>query len=170
MNKEQYHLLQAFDQGRIDLDDLDQLFEEKFNIDLYSDSQFLETEIRTVLANDDQDTLELLMNILWIIRPPKKTLPILHQLLLAPNHRYHQTVTKQIQDIADPSSIQYLNLILERGFKDFEYTGSEDGAIAKWFSWALFSIGTEEAVEVLKKHSKSKNREIADEMKYRLTT
>jgi len=40
--------------------------------------------------------------------------------------------------------------------------------IAKWFSWALFSIGTKEATEVIKEFSNSKDEGIRNEMIYRL--
>lgn len=111
MNKEQYNLLQTFDEGKLNLDDLDRIFEEKFNIDLYSDINFLEIEMKAALANNEEETIELLMNILWIIRPKKKKINILHQLLLAPNHRHYQAVTKEIQSIADPSSVDYIKRI-----------------------------------------------------------
>lgn len=40
--------------------------------------------------------------------------------------------------------------------------------MAKWFSWALFCIGTKEAIEVMKEHANSKAKGIKYEMRYRL--
>ena len=58
--------------------------------------------------------------------------------------------------------------VLEGGFARFAYTCSEDGVIAKWFSWLLADIGTPEALAVLKRFAGDPNPEIAAEMRYRL--
>jgi hypothetical protein len=169
MNIEQLKLLEDFENDEISLDDLDAIFEEQFSIDLFRDVNYLHSEIDAAILEKDENKLNLLMNILWIIRPKRKAINVLNKLLLFPHHKQHQAITKGIQEIADPCSIKYIAQILEQGFENFEYTFSEDATIAKWFSWALYSIGTEDAIDVMKKYSKSSNSEIAGEMLYRLS-
>jgi hypothetical protein len=169
MNVEQLKLLEDFENDIISLDELDAFFEDKFGIDLFSDVNYLDTEIDVAISKEDENRLDLLLNILWIIRPQRKVVNILNKLLIYPHHKQHQAITKQIQEIADPCSVRYIAQILEQGFEDFEYTCSEDATIAKWFSWALYSIGNEAAIDVMKQHSKSLNTEIAAEMLYRLS-
>lgn len=169
MNIEQLKLLEDFENDNISLDELDAAFEEQFSIDLFSDVNYLDAEIDLAISKKEAHQLDLLLNILWIIRPKRNAINILNKLLIFPHHKQHQAITKQIQEIADPCSVRYIAQILEQGFEDFEYTFSEDAAIAKWFSWALYSIGNEAAIDVMKQHSKNSNTEIAAEMLYRLS-
>ncbi len=53
------------------------------------------------------------------------------------------------------------------GFEHLAYTASEPGVIAKWFSWLLFEIGTEEAISVLRQYTQSQDPAVATEMRYR---
>jgi hypothetical protein len=91
-----------------------------------------------------------------------------NRLVLKSGHRKHQAIIFALQQAKNPSSIPFLQKALENGFDIYKYTCSEDATIAKWFSYALYSIGTKEAIQVIKDFSKSENEEIAEEMKYRL--
>ncbi len=97
-----------------------------------------------------------------------KNIDILNELLLVPFHHHHQAITKLLQDIKNPSSIPFIKKVLESNFDYLEYTCSESDAIAKWFSWALYCIGTVEAVEVMKDFANSEDQGIRQEMQYRL--
>lgn len=77
-------------------------------------------------------------------------------------------ITKELQALAHPSSVAIIARILEQDFKRFEYTASDDGVIAKWFSHALADMGTLDAMAVLKRYAQSQNQDIAQEMQYRL--
>jgi HEAT repeat protein len=93
---------------------------------------------------------------------------ILNKLLLNPNHKSHQYVARLLQTIASPTSVPYVKKVLESGFDYLDYTCSESGVIAKWFSWILASIGTDEAIALMKEYSMSDDEGIRDEMLYRL--
>jgi hypothetical protein len=58
---------------------------------------------------------------------------------------------------------------LAMGFGHLDYTGSEDAVIAKWHSWVLSSIGTNEAILLLREHAKSSHIRMAQAMTYRLS-
>lgn len=92
----------------------------------------------------------------------------LNALVLHPGHTQHQAVIKALQGLADPSSVAVLRQALSDGFGIYAYTCSEDDVIAKWFSWALFAIGTPESIEVLREFASHENAAIAEEMRYRL--
>lgn len=62
----------------------------------------------------------------------------------------------------------FVRTSLERGFSRLAYTASEDGVIAKWHSWLLADIGTPDAMQLLREHSRSDNPQIAEAMTYRL--
>ena len=93
---------------------------------------------------------------------------ILNSLLIEPGHHQHQLIAKILQDAKNPSSIPFVRKALETNFDYLGYTCSEPEVIAKWFSWLLFSIGTEEAINLIEEYTKSPNEGISSEMKYRL--
>jgi hypothetical protein len=93
---------------------------------------------------------------------------VLNELLINPNHKKHQFITKTIQSLKNPSSISFIKKVLNTGFNYLNYTGSDAEVIAKWFSWALLSIDTKEAIDVMKEFAKSDNEGIKKEMIYRL--
>jgi hypothetical protein len=95
-------------------------------------------------------------------------LATLHELLLSKLHHGHQRAARALQLRADPRSIPVVRQAMEMGFDHLAYTASEEGAIAKWFSWLLYDIGTEAALEVLQAFAQGSNQEVAEEMRYRL--
>ena len=99
---------------------------------------------------------------------PKAQADALNQLLLLPGHRQHQAVTFAIQQLGHPSSVPCIRQVLANGFQMFDYTCSETGAIAKWFSHALAKIHTPEAIALIREHAESGHPEVAAEMSYRL--
>jgi HEAT repeat protein len=126
------------------------------------------TKIENAIANDDNELLESSIDELEFIELSQEFVPILNQLLLNNNHKKHQFITKSIQDLKSPTSISFIQKALETNFDYLQYTCSEDAVIAKWFSHALSKIGTEEAIDLIKLYSKSKNEGIKAEMLYRL--
>lgn len=120
------------------------------------------------VQHSDADMLEFVADLAFKIENQEIRVSALNQLLLLDGHYQHQMITKELQDIAHPSSVAIIAKVLEQSFKRFEYTASGDGVIAKWFSHALADIGTEEAIALIRHYAQSENKEIAQEMKYRL--
>jgi len=117
---------------------------------------------------EDWDTQSLLLCMVYSIDDPSIKADALNHLLVMPGHSQHQAVTFEIQKLKSPTSIPYIRTVLESGFDFLSYTCSDDGVIAKWFSHALASIGTPEAIDLIKLYAKSGNAEVAEEMAYRL--
>ncbi|ENV36912.1 hypothetical protein F959_01720 [Acinetobacter venetianus RAG-1 = CIP 110063] len=122
----------------------------------------------TAIQENDEDTAELLIDVVFRLDNQSIKVAALNEFLLHDGHFSHQMITKELQDIGHPSSVAIIAKILEQDFKRFEYDASDDGVIAKWFSHALADIGTDEAFELLRKYAKSENKEVANEMRYRL--
>lgn len=120
------------------------------------------------IANDDWDASYDALNRARSVADPEARADILNHLLVMPGHKLHQEVTRDIQDIRSASSVPYIRRVLADGFEMFEYTWSEPGVIAKWFSHALADIGTPEAISVIEEFARSSDREVSDEMAYRL--
>ncbi|MBS0030576.1 HEAT repeat domain-containing protein [Chitinophaga sp. 22321] len=93
---------------------------------------------------------------------------LLNELLVSKEHYLHQMIAKTLQHIKSPTTIPFVKTALDSNFDYLEYTCSDHEAIAKWFSWILFSINTKEAISLIEEYSKSPNEAIRNEMMYRL--
>ena len=83
--------------------------------------------------------------------------------------QFQPTNKAQQKDFApSPKTVPFVSKVLESNFDFLEYTYSDSDAIAKWFSWLLYSIGTAEAIDLMKEYSNSNEEGIKNEMLYRL--
>ena len=130
--------------------------------------EFIKKEVRDSLKTKDKDEIERAILLIWLYPDIEQLIDELNILLLEPNHYSHQLVTKTIQDIGNSKSTPFIKKALESGFDYLDYTCSESEVIAKWFSHALYSIGTQEAIDIIKEFSKSADEGISKEMNYRL--
>lgn len=131
--------------------------------------QRLLREMTIAIAEGDWKTSNDLFSLAQTIDDPKDRADVLNNLLVMPGHELHQEITREIQKLRSPSSVPYIRRLLIDDFRMFEYTCSEPGVIAKWFSHALAEIDTPEAIALIKEFAGSSNPEIAEEMTYRLS-
>ncbi len=122
-------------------------------------------EIRALIASGHAEGLALVVE-----NADLEGLPVdlLNELLLADGHQQHQRVAYALQKRGHPSTVAFVIRSLAVGFERLAYTCSEDSVIAKWHSWLLAGVGTDEAIDVLRRYSRSSNPQIADAMAYRL--
>ena len=126
-------------------------------------------EMAAAIEKNDWEASYDLVCLTQAIDDPEVRADAHNRLLLMPGHKHHQAVTMAIQQLRSPSSVPYIRQVLAEGFQMFEYTCSEIGVIAKWFSHALASINTAESIALIKEYACSNDPEIAEEMAYRLT-
>ncbi|UEG55142.1 hypothetical protein LLH06_09225 [Mucilaginibacter daejeonensis] len=112
--------------------------------------------------------MDLVITLIDVSGPSVEFVDILNKLLSHPYHHKHQEIAKHIQLLKSPTSVEYIDKVLETNFDFLEYTAAESEAIAKWFSWALYSIGTKDAIDVMKKYANVMDEGIKNEMQYRL--
>lgn len=131
---------------------------------------FIKNKIRLGIDTANSDEIENAMSLLCKVEDVTLFINELNELLITPNHHNHQFIAKLLQDWApSPSTIPYVRKALESNFDYLEYTCSESNTIAKWFSWLLYSIGTSEAIDLMKEYSSSDDEGISEEMSYRLS-
>jgi hypothetical protein len=158
-------LLIDLDYGRVTFDD----FLRQFSVDLKSDNNFIRTEVEAAIQSADTDRIQMTIPLIWFSADIPNFVDLLNELLINPNHRSHQVIAKNLQDfVPSPTTVPFVRKALEAKFDYLEYTCSDLDVIAKWFSWLLFSIGTDEAINLMKEYSNSTVEEIANEMRYRL--
>lgn len=158
-------LLIEFDSGIITRDTLIK----RFSVDIAHDIDFVRTEIKTAIANADSNEIQITIPLIWFSSDISLFVDLLNELLINPNHRSHQEIAKTLQDRApSPTTVPFVRKALETNFDYLKYTCSNSDAIAKWFSWLLYAIGTTEAIDLMKEYINSPDEGIANEMRYRL--
>jgi hypothetical protein len=160
MSIKEKRLLSQLINGKITLD----VFQEKSGIDLRKDKKY----VIDALRNAKTTQLDATIDLMYLSGIDEEFVDVLNELLLNPHHHRHQFVVRCIQNIKHTSSVPFLKKALAMGFDSLAYTGSESATIAKWFSWALAAIGTQEAKDVLTEFAKSTDEGIQKEMRYRL--
>jgi hypothetical protein len=158
-------LLIDLDYGRVTFDD----FLKQFSVDLKSDNNFIRTEMEAAIQSAETDRIQMTIPLIWFSADIPSFVDLLNELLINPNHRSHQVIAKNLQDfVPSPTTVPFVRKALETNFDYLEYTCSDLDTIAKWFSWLLSSIGTDEAINLMKEYSNSTVEGIANEMRYRL--
>lgn len=90
------------------------------------------------------------------------------QLLLEDWHREHEDMIRALQDEQDPRSVPILREAI-RLKPRLEYLDYDDyGAYYKKCLWALQSIGTPEAVDLIRECAESEIPELKEQARYRL--
>jgi hypothetical protein len=165
MTDKDKQLLAELDYGVITRD----IFLKNFSIDVKNNPDFVREEIRAAIESEDPEEIQATLSLIWVSGDIPRYVDLLNQLLINPNHRSHQLIAKTLQDRApSPTTIPFVRKALESKFDYLEYTCSESSAIAKWFSWLLYSIATKEAIDLMQEYSNSSDEGIANEMRYRL--
>ncbi len=165
MTEKDKQLLAELDYGIITTE----TFLKSFSVDIKSDTDFVRTEMVKAIATTDPDEIQRTLALVLLSGDISKYVDILNELLINPNHKRHQQVAKTLQDEApSPSTVPFVRKALESNFDYLEYTCSDSHAIAKWFSWLLYSIGTSEAIDLMKEYSNTRDEGIRKAMVYRL--
>jgi hypothetical protein len=165
MTNHDKQLLTEFENGFITAD----IVLNNFSVDIKKDTDFVRAEMNNVIATSDPDEIQMTLGLIWLSGDIPKFVDILNELLINPNHRSHQVIAKNLQDDApSATTVPFVRKALESKFGYLEYTYSESNVIAKWFSWLLYSIGTAEAIDLMKEYSNSTDEGVANEMRYRL--
>lgn len=163
MTEKQIQILDNYYSSKISRDN----FLQEFGKDI-EDADFIKRELREAIESKEEESIGRAINLMWFYKDYEQFIDELNILLLEPNHRTHQMIAKTIQDLKNPKSVPFIRRALESNFDYLEYTCSESNVIAKWFSWALFSIGTNEAINLIEEYTKSDDEGIRNEMIYRL--
>ncbi len=143
-------------------------FLKRFSVDITKDKEFVKKEIRAAIEDANPDEIQMTLSLIWLSGNASEYIDILNELLIDPNHISHQRVARELQELASPTTISFVRKALESNFDYLEYTYSDSDALAKWFSWILISIGTTEAIDLMKEYCNSANEGIRNEMLYRL--
>lgn len=139
-----------------------------FSADIKKDADFVRKEMSLAIGSTDTNDIQLAIELIWLSSDTSVFVDLLNELLITPYHRSHQRIAKTLQDIRSPTTVPFVRKVLESNFSYLDYTYSESAVITKLFSWLLYSIGTTEAINLMKEYSHSSDEGISKEMLYRL--
>ena len=148
-------LLVDLEHGRVTFDEL----YKQFSIDLQTDYEYVHREMKAAIDSGDLDRIQMTTPLIWISGDFPNFIDLLNELLVDPNHRRHQQIAKTLQDhVPSPMTVPFVRKALETNFDYLDYTCSDANVIAKWFSWLLYAIGTDEAIDLMKEYSRLNRR------------
>lgn len=128
----------------------------------------IEIKVKEAIKKGNSEKLDVVIEELLQEQNISNYVNLLNDLLLVNFHSKHQYIAMAIQNLKSPSSVPIIDKVLKSKFEAIPYIGSDSYSMAKWFSWALYCIGNEEAIKVIKKHTNSEDEGIREEMLYRL--
>ncbi|HDC2122882.1 TPA: hypothetical protein O7X39_001411 [Salmonella enterica] len=131
-------------------------------------SQSVRDVVQEAIAGQDYEIINTVTEQLLSANNPRFHLDVLNLLLVTSGHYHHQEVAMKLQQIGDSSTIPYVRQVFAQGFDYLDYTCSDSGAIAKWFSHLLWRIGTPEALALIQEYTSHSDEGIRKEMLYRL--
>jgi hypothetical protein len=137
-------------------------------VESHARTTFLIGALRQAILVADADRIDMLIDVALKF-PDFEKATLLNELLVIRGHQRHQEIVRHLQLLASPSSVPFLRHMLEEEIAHMvECSASESGVVAKWFSHALFSIGTPEAIAVIRQFSAHSDEGVRQEMLYRL--
>ncbi|GAA3513943.1 hypothetical protein GCM10022393_29710 [Aquimarina addita] len=137
---------------------------------IISNKKYVQGFMNSALNSKSEKAITAAVTMYWLCYERIDLEKEFNKLIISPYHKSHQTLIKHLQDkLKYPSSVNYIKIALTSNFDYLQYTYSEDGVIAKWFSHALLAINTKASIDLIKEFTQSENLEINEEMKYRLS-
>ena len=122
-------------------------------------------------AREDRnaDDVEFCLGLVFRFRPTVDCVPLLGELLAADFHTCHEDIIGALQDAADARSIPFLRqAVLMK--PQLEYLAYDDyGAYYKKCFWALRTIGTPDAIAVIREFASSEDSVAREQALYRLS-
>ncbi|MGO4290370.1 hypothetical protein [Chitinophaga sp. RAB17] len=94
---------------------------------------------------------------------------LLNQLMLEPWHCSYEDIVHMLQQRKDPESIPYIRTAMQQKYPCLEAYGTGTRQLINQCGWALYSIGTDEAITTIRELSASDDPVLRDEMCYRLS-
>ena len=122
-----------------------------------------------ILQSKNAGDLEFGLVILYALEENNDMLDLLHQTLLEPWHREYEALAHELQRRKRPESIPFLKEAMQQKFPYPESYGTGTGQFINQCGHALWSIGTKEALDVIRELSQSDDPVLKDQMLYRLS-
>lgn len=129
--------------------------------------EFCLAQINKGLIEKDSETIDIFIQIGFMLGFTSKSLPIIFELLMSPYHHMHEDLAMLLKDINRPSNVDCLFNAAELQFDYLEY--DDTFQFGRKCIKALSAIGDANAIDKLKLLSASKIAKIAEYAKKELS-
>ena len=138
----------------------------EFSINLIENPDYVFKLIDQARDKRDAEAMEYISG-LFVFFKKEELLDVSNILITEDWHKEHEDIIGTLQACKDPSSIKPIVTSVNNNYQHLR-DACDIGSFAKKCSWALYSIGTEEAFNAIEELSKSKDEEVKEQMIYRL--
>jgi hypothetical protein len=128
----------------------------------------LRRNINEIINSKAVNDVEFGLTLLWLLEEDNEFTDLLHLLTLEPWHNRYEDIIHSLQRRKDPTSVPVIKTAIQQKYEYLESYGTGTGQFISQCGYALFSIGTNDAVRVISDLSNSDNELIKREMKYQL--
>jgi len=130
-------------------------------------------ELRNIITNIIDSKIgkdvEFGLTLLWLLEENNEFTDLLHKLILEPWHSRYEDIIHDLQERKDSSSVPVIKIAVQQKYEYLESYGTGTRQFISQCGHALKSIGTKEAIEVIKDLAENSDDElIKTVMKYRL--
>lgn len=122
-----------------------------------------------ILLNKNADEVENLMINAYSNKNDDEIIIMIHKLIAEPWHRSHEEMAHYLQNSKRPESVPFIKNAMMKRYDYLESYGTGTRQFINQCGHALKSIGTEQAINVIKELTKSNDEIIRDEMLYRVS-
>ena len=122
-----------------------------------------------IIQNKNADDVEYGLAILYAVEEENEMIDIIHQLMVEPWHRAYEELAHDLQSRKRPESIPFLKQAIQSKYAYPASYGTGTRQLINQCGHALKSIGTIEALNVVRELTQSEDPIVRDEMLYRLS-
>ncbi len=139
---------------------------------LPKDNEAKSKEIRKIFENiidsNNSDDVELGLSLLWLVEENNEFTDLIHRLIIEPWHTRYEDLIHDLQSRKENSSVPIIKKAIQQKFDFLESYETGTGQFISQCGYALFSIGTNDAIRTITELSNSDNVMIKREMSYQL--
>lgn len=136
---------------------------------LNNDPKTINALFQTLLKQQLPIDVEYFLLILPAVEKENEYTTLLNQLMLEPWHGCHEQIVHMLQERKDPESVPFIRTAMQQKHPYLEAYGTGTRQLINQCGWALYSIGTAEAIKTIREFSASDDPVLKDEMCYRLS-
>jgi hypothetical protein len=144
-------------------------FISKLSFDRTHKDSFIRNIFKDIIQSKNAESVDYGLTLLWILEKDDEFIDIVHQLILESWHGQYENIAHELQRRSNKLSIPFLKLAMQKKYDFLESYGSGTRQFINQCGHALRSIGTEDALDVIKELSKSNDPVLRDEMLYRIS-
>ena len=137
--------------------------------ELFETTNYLKNIFLSIIEDKDAEKLENALILLWFTGQEKQQIDALNQLLLEDWHTKHEDIIHEIQKQKRPSSIPFIEKAIQNKYQYLISYGTGERQFINQCGHALWSINTEESINVIYRLSESSDVILKDEMLYRIS-